>query len=202
VTVTTIFCDIGGVLLTNGWDHDARRLAADRFRLDPEEFARRHDPVMPDFDCGRMSLERYLDATVFHRSRPFSREDFKSFMFAQSRPYAETLAVVHRLTASGRFLMATVNNESRELNDYRIAQFRLGELFSLFFSSCYLGVRKPDAAIYRLALDVAQRSPGECLFVDDREPNVVPARALGMSVIHYRSADQLERELEAAGVTA
>jgi len=201
MAITTVFCDIGGVLLTNGWDHDSRRLAVERFGLDPQEFAQRHDATMADFDCGRMTLDRYLDATVFHAPRPFSRDDFKAFMFAQSRPYTESLAVVRRLADSGRYLMATVNNESRELNDYRIAQFRLRELFSLFFSSCYLGVRKPDAAIYRLALDVTQRAPGECLFVDDREPNVEPARALGMTVIHYTGADQLARELERAGVT-
>jgi len=198
--ITTVLCDVGGVVLTNGWDHDSRRLAAEKFGLDWDEFCRRHDPLMPDFDCGRLTLDEYLGQTVFCRPRVFSAEEFEAFMYAQSRPYPEARAVVSQLAATGRYFMTTLNNEPLELNRYRIARFGLRELFTLFFSSCFLGARKPEPAVYRAALDVMQRTPEECLFIDDRAGNVEAARAFGMRTIHYLDAGQLRDELKRHGI--
>jgi putative hydrolase of the HAD superfamily len=193
--ITALFFDVGGVLATNGWDRDSRRLAVSGFQLDPPDFDRRHGEVVDAFDAGRMTLDAYLDHTVFHVARSFSRQEFVDFMRAQSMGNDATLAVAARLSSLNRFFMATLNNESLDLNAYRIQKFGLRRYFSAFFSSCYLGIAKPDERIFRLAMNVAQRPPGECLFIDDRLPNVDAARRCGMRGIHYEGAPQLEAEL-------
>ena len=198
--ITTLFWDVGGVLLTNGWDRAARRRAAEQFHLDWEEFEDRHDLMITDFEGGRLTLNEYLQRTVFYRSRGFSQDDFKASMFAQSQPLPEVLALVDRLANSGKYLMATLNNESLELNLYRIEQFRLRDYFDAFFSSCFLGVKKPERAIYRLASQITQRALEECLFIDDRALNLECAQLLGMRTVHYQDPVQLRRELQKHGV--
>lgn len=198
--ITTLFWDVGGVLLTNGWDRAARRRAVERFQLDEEDFQDRHELVSTSFETGQLSLEDYLERTVFYRERTFTRDEFKDFMFAQSQPHPEVLALAGRLARSGRYRLATLNNESLELNRYRIEQFRLRETFSDFFSSCFLGVRKPDRAIYQLALQITQRQPAHCLFIDDRALNLECARRLGFHTIHHQTVAQLQKELKQEGV--
>ena len=197
---TTLFSDVGGVLLTNGWDRSSRRQAAEKFRLDWEEFADRHELVAAAFDKGQLSLEEYLDRTVFYRPRSFSKQEFKDFMLRQSQPHPETLSLMGRLARTKNYLLATLNNESLELNLYRIDRFGLRAYFTIFFSSCFLGIKKPDEAIYRVALQMTQRVPEECVFVDDRALNLECARALGIRTILFESAAQLERELSALGM--
>ncbi len=192
---TALFWDVGGVLLSNGWDRRARRRAAEAFDLDWEEFQDRHELVVTDFETGRIALDQYLTCTVFHRERGFTRDEFTQFMFAQSQPYPETLAIVEQLAANGTYLLATLNNESLELNRYRIERFGLNNHFDLFLSSCFLGVAKPEEAIYRIALHVTLREPHACVFIDDRGLNVERAAALGMRTIHYHGPEQLRREL-------
>ncbi len=198
--ITTLFWDVGGVLLTNGWDRAARRRAAEQFHLDWEEFEDRHDLMITDFEGGRLTLDEYLQRTVFYRSRSFSQDDFKASIFTQSQPLPEVLALVERLANSGKYLMATLNNESLELNLYRIEQFRLRDYFDAFFSSCFLGVKKPDHGIYRLASQITQRALEECLFIDDRALNLECAQLLGMRTVHYQDPAQLRRELRQHGV--
>jgi len=200
VEFTTLLWDVGGVVLTDGWNQAIRRNAAERFDLDAMVFQKRHEQVEVNFETGRLSLEQYLTHTVFYRLRPFTMNQFKDYMFAQSQPHAEVLAILSRLRQSGRYLLATLNNESLELNLSRIERFGLRRYFALFFSSCFLGVRKPDAGIYRLALRVMQRDPQACLFIDDREINLETARSLGIRTIHYRSPAQLLDELQRGGV--
>ena len=201
--ITTLFWDVGGVLLTNGWDKASRQKACDTFALDWEEFEGRHELVVPAFEKGQLGLDPYLERTVFYRPRAFSKQDFKEFMFAQSQPRPETLAVVEHLAQSKNYLLATLNNESLELNVYRISRFGLRSYFAVFFSSCFLGAKKPDEAIYRMALQLTQRAPEECVFIDDRELNVECARHfVGMHAIHYQGPDQLVRELADMGVEA
>ena len=192
---TAIFSDVGGVLGTNGWDRVSRRKAAEVFDLDAAELEERHARLADDFECGRLDLNAYLRDTVFHRVRGFTAEQFRDFMFAQSRPFPESLALMQSLAGSGRYFMATLNNESRELNLHRIEAFGLRRCFSVFFSSCYLGLRKPDPAIYRLAADSTARRPQDCLFIDDRAPNVEAARAIGMRGVLFQTAEQLRRDL-------
>lgn len=195
-----LFCDVGGVLLTNGWDRPARRRAAEVFRLDWDALEQRHEVVVADFETGRLSMEDYLDYTAFDQKRPFTREQFREFMLAQSEPCSAALAVMEKLAGSRRCLMATLNNESLELNQYRIERFRLRDYFDLFFSSCYLGLRKPDQRLYRLVLQLTQRRGEECLFIDDRELNLQWAERAGMRVLRYRDAAQLDNDLQEEGL--
>jgi putative hydrolase of the HAD superfamily len=197
---TAVFCDVGGVLLTNGWDRTARRRSVEQFKLDWEEFEDRHELVASAFEKGQLTLKAYLDRTVFYRPRQFTPEDFKSFMLAQSEAFADTLAVLERLARSKLYLLGTLNNESLELNLYRIERFGLRRYFDVFFSSCFLGVQKPDAAIYRLALQMTQRAPEEFVFVDDRPLNLECAREMGIHTIRFENASQLERDLRELGV--
>ncbi len=199
--ITTIFFDIGGVLLTDGWGHDSRRAAAEQFGLDWDEYSERHEKVSHAIETNRMTLERYLDRAIFYRPRPFTREEFRDFIFAQSQPKPDSLSIVGELAEAGRYFMATLNNEIMELNVYRIKQFGLQRYFSVFFSSCFLGLRKPDEAIYRTALQVTQREPAECIFIDDREVNIECPRELGLATILFQDAAQLRRELEENGVS-
>jgi putative hydrolase of the HAD superfamily len=198
--INTLFWDVGGVILTNAWDRAGRRVAAERFGIDWEEFQDRHDLVSTDFETGHLTLEEYLQRTVFYRTRPFSREEFRSFMFGQSQPNLEVLELVKKLARSGQYLMATLNNESQELNQHRIGTFGLMQCFTVFFSSCFLRVRKPDSGIYRLALQLTQRSGQECLFIDDRALNLECAMLLGMKTVHFRHPEQLREELRKNGI--
>ena len=194
-----VFFDIGGVLGSNGWDREQRRAASERFGLDEDDFQYRHEETVGAFESGDLSLDEYLDVTVFWTARGFAREEFTRFMFGLSVPFPDSIAIVRRLQAADGVRMATLNNESRELNEYRIRHFGLCELFDVFFSSCWLGVRKPTRAIYERALGMTQTDPHRTLFVDDREQNLAPARALGMQTIHYREAEQLASELRGLG---
>jgi putative hydrolase of the HAD superfamily len=198
--VTALFWDVGGVVLSNGWDRDERAAAIKHFGLDAKAFEERHELVNTPFEQGRMSLDAYLEQTVFYCPRTFSQEEFKSFLFAQSTENHGTRAVLDALTAAGRYLVATLNNESAELNAYRIQHFQLTRNFSAFFTSCYLGVRKPDAAIYKLALDMTQRAPQECIFIDDRQENLECPGRLGMRTIHFQNPQQLAKDLMNEGV--
>jgi len=199
--ITTIFFDIGGVLLTDGWGHDSRRAAAEKFGLDWDEYSDRHEKVGHAIETNRMSLEQYLDRTIFYRPREFSREEFRAFIFAQSQPKPESIEIVTQLAGSKKYFLATINNEILELNVYRLEHFGLRRYFPIFFSSCFLGLRKPDEAIYRLVLQVTQQTPDQCIFIDDREVNLECPRELGMSTILFRDVERLRSELQQAGVS-
>jgi putative hydrolase of the HAD superfamily len=198
--ITTLFWDIGGVIMTNGWDTAARRLAVDTFHLDWEEFHDRHDLSFPAFDSGNISLDEYLNRTLFYRPRPFTREDFTALMFAQSKEYPEARAVLDSLARKNKYFIGSINNEPFELNEYRIANFHLRRDFQVFFSSCYLHTRKPEETIFRIALEVTQRPPQECVFIDDRPLNLENPRKLGMNAIHYQNPAQLRSELQNYGI--
>lgn len=200
IRLDTLFFDVGGVCLTNGWDTDARLAAVSHFVLDVEETEDRHQALAEGFERGELSLDAYLDHVVFHRERTFSRDAFIAFMRSRSQPHSASLSVIARLASDGRYRLATINNESREMNRYRIDTFGLGQMFSAFFSSCYLGVRKPDARIYEIALDVMQADPAASLFVDDREENVAGARAVGLRAIHAPDPGRLVEYLRDAGI--
>lgn len=198
--ITTLFWDIGGVILTNGWDHNSRLEAVQTFGLDWEEFRERHDLSFPAFDAGQISLNQYLDRTLFYRARSFSREDFTAFMFAQSKEYPETRAVLSDAARTGKYFVASINNEPRELNNYRIEAFGLRRDFQAFFSSCYLNARKPEEAIYQIALEVTQRPAESSVFIDDRTLNLENPRRLGLHVIHHQNAKQLRSDLQTLGI--
>jgi putative hydrolase of the HAD superfamily len=200
--ISTIFWDNGGVILTNGWDRDARKRAVEKFGLDWAEFEDRHELVLDAFETGALSLDDYMKRVVFYRPRSFTPDDFKKFMFDQSQPYPESLAFLGALVSSRKYMMASLNNESLEINEYRIAKFHLREYFEAFFSSCYLRLRKPHPEIYQLALKITQCEPQECILVDDRGLNLECARELGINGVEYKNLAQLRDDLARLGVTA
>lgn len=199
--ISALFWDNGGVILTNGWDRDARQRAVEKFQLDWADFEDRHELVLNAFETGGLSLDGYLKRTVFYRQRPYAPQDFKKFMFDQSQPFPDSLGFVQSLRRARKCLMASLNNESLEINEYRIAEFNLRDCFEIFFSSCYLGLRKPDVRIYNLVLKITQRHPSECILIDDRELNLEYARETGMNTIQHRSLPQLRDELAQFGIT-
>lgn len=194
--ITTLFWDIGGVILTNGWDFPSRKKAAQKFGFDFDEFETEHMEVEGAFETGRLNLDEYLNKTLFLQARPFNKDEVKEFMFSLPEPNLPTIEIVKRFASSRRYLLAAINNESLELNLYRIEKFHLRDYFTGFFSSCFLNMRKPSQEIYDKALQITQRNPSECVFIDDREENLVQARALGMITIHYENSHQLSRELQ------
>jgi putative hydrolase of the HAD superfamily len=196
-TISAIFWDIGGVLLSNAWDRHERDQAYAKFALDPVEFEDRHELVVSSWERGRITLDEYLDRTVFYRPRTFTRETFRDYMFSLSQPNASVLALARKLAASGNYLMVALNNESLELNLYRIQQFGLRDILNVFVSSCFVGFRKPEQDIYRLALQITQRRPEETCFIDDRALNLECARRLGMHTIQMQTIEELLQELEA-----
>lgn len=182
--ITTLFFDVGGVLLTNGWDHESREKAAEHFSYDYDASEERHQQVSEPFECGRMNLDDYLDETVFFQDRSFSKDEFIRFMERQSQPHQASLEVLRQLATQGKYQLATVNNESLHVNLYRIRTFHLTDYFSAFFSSCFLGVTKPECEIFQKALHITQRAGETCLFVDDREENAAAARQCGIQGVH------------------
>jgi putative hydrolase of the HAD superfamily len=199
-SINAIFWDVGGVLLSNAWDHHEREEAFTKFGLDSAEFEQHHQPLVSSFETGGITLTEYLKQAVFYRERPFTPEAFKEFMYSCSKPKEDVLAIAHSVAASGKFRMGTINNESRELNAFRIEKFGLRNIFDLFVSSCFVRLRKPDPEIYALALDLVQCIAQECCFIDDRPANLEPAQRLGMQVIQLQSAEQLRNDLENLGI--
>lgn len=199
--IRAIFWDVGGVLLTNAWDHTQRQEALQHFQLDEKEFHDRHEMVVSSFERGKITLDEYLDRTVFYRPRPFTREAFCQYMFELSKAFPKVMDFVQQLADSGKYFMGTINNESRELNYYRIEHFGLRKIFRLFVSSCFVGYRKPERDIYRLALEITQIPAEQCCFIDDRALNLECAAKLGMKTIEMRQVDQLRQDLTKLGAT-
>jgi putative hydrolase of the HAD superfamily len=185
IPVTTLFLDIGGVLLTDGWGHQSRALAAKAFDLNLEEMEERHHLTFDTYEVGKLTLKEYLNRTVFYEERSFTLEQFRKFMFAQSQPYPEMIALIRKLKAQYGLRIAVVNNEARELNAHRIRKFKLEEFVDFFISSSFVHFRKPDADIYRLALDVAQTPARQVVYIENTPMFVQTAEGLGIrSILH------------------
>lgn len=199
--ITTLFLDIGGVLLSNGWDRKARRQAAETFQLDGEEMDERHHLTFDTYEVGKLSLNEYLNRLVFYKERPFSLEDFRRFMFAQSRPLAEMIELVCRLKERHGLKIAAVSNEGRELTEYRVREFQLGNFIDFFIASSFVHFRKPDTDIYCVALDIAQVKPEEVAYLDDRPLFVQVARGLGINGIVHTDSENSRRQLADFGLT-
>ena len=183
--ITCLFVDIGGVLLTDGWDRHARKRAAANFKLESLEMEDRHQLTWNTHQVGKLTLEEYLGRVVFFQKRPFTRAQFRRFMFAQSKPYSEMIELVIQLKVRHRLKVAVVSNEGRELNEYRIRKFKLGEFVDFFVSSCFVHLLKPDADIFRLALDIAQTPAPQVVYIENTPMFAAVAEGLGIrSVLH------------------
>jgi putative hydrolase of the HAD superfamily len=198
--ITTLFLDVGGVLLTNGWGHQSRALAAKTFDLNLEEMEDRHHLTFDTYEVGKLTLEEYLMRTVFYEERPFSPDQFREFMFAQTQPYPEMIELVRNLKAQHELRIATVNNEARELNSHRIQTFKLEEFVDFFVSSCFVHFRKPDADIFRLALDIAQVPAEQVVYIDDQPMFVQIAEDLGIRSIRHTDYQSTRAQLASFGL--
>jgi putative hydrolase of the HAD superfamily len=199
--ITTLFLDIGGVLLTNGWDRGIRTVASEKFGLDYKEMDERHHLTFDTYEEGKLSLDEYLNRVVFYQERSFSREEFKAFMYAQSRPFPETIELMRDLKTKHRLQVAAVSNEGRELTMYRVKQFKLGTFIDFFISSCFVHYRKPDADLYHIALDIAQVSPEQVVYIDDRDMFVEVAEGLGIRGIVHSDFETTRKTLEGLGLS-
>ena len=199
--ITTLFLDIGVVLLTNGWDNNVRKSAADKFGLDYDEMNERHHLTFDTYEEGKLSLDEYLNRVVFYQARSFSREEFKTFMYAQSQPFPEIIELMRGLKTQHGLQVAAVSNEGRELTMYRVHQFKLGTFINFFISSCFVHYRKPDADIYRIALDIAQVSPQQVVYIDDRPMFVEVAQGLEIRGIIHKGYETTQKALEAMGIS-
>ena len=185
IPITTLFVDIGGVLLTDGWDHHARKRAATNFKLELVKMEERHNLTFDTYEQGKLTLEEYLSRVVFYRKRPFTRAQFRRFMFAQSKPYPEMIELIRRLKARYGLKIVVVSNEGRELNSYRILKFKLDGFVDAFISSCFVHLHKPDADIFRLALDIAQTPARQVVYIENTPMFVQIAEGLGIrGILH------------------
>jgi putative hydrolase of the HAD superfamily len=185
IPITTLFLDIGGVLLTNGWDHHARRQAAANFKLEWAEMEERHSLIFDTYEQGKLTLEEYLDRVVFCQKRPFTRAQLRRHMFAQSKPYPEMIELVRKLKERYGLKIVVVSNEGRELNAYRIRKFKLDGFVDAFISSCFVHLCKPDADIFRLALDIAQTPARQVVYIENTLMFVQIAEDFGIrSILH------------------
>lgn len=200
MTITTLFLDIGGVLLTNGWDRKARQLSAQIFHLDHDDIEERHHLTYDTYEEGKLNLDDYLLRVIFCQPRSFSMDDFKSFMLSRSQPIPEMIDLVRSLKNQYHLKTIAVSNEGREINAYRIHTFRLDELIDTFVSSCYVHYRKPDPDIYHIALDISQSSPSQVAYIDDRPLFVEVANSLGMQAILHMDVQSTRTKLEQLGL--
>lgn len=195
-----ILFDVGGVLLTNSWDVKQRAEAAAHFHIDEADLQERHSQLVELWERGGIPMATYLDVAIFHQPRSFSRDEFVACMLDQSKLLPNgAMSILKELAASGQYLIGALNNESRELNEYRFKAFGLRAYFDVALTSCYVGLRKPDLAMYQRAIDIVGGPPERILFIDDRPENVTAAEAAGLVALRFTGADALRRELTRLG---
>ncbi len=199
--ITTLFLDIGGVLLSNGWDREARKKAVETFGLNADEFKERHSMIYDAHERGEVSLDEYLDRVVFYERRKFTREDFKNFIYEQSQAYPQMLELMGKLKNRLGLRVIAVNNEGRELMLCRIRKFNLANLIDFFVSSCFAGCRKPDPKIFQMALDMSQSLPEQIIYIEDRRMFVEVAQGLGIKGIHHTGYESTKMALASLGLS-
>jgi putative hydrolase of the HAD superfamily len=201
-SITALFLDIGGVLLTDGWDHHARKGAAKTFGLNIKEMDDRHNMIIDTYEIGKLTLEEYLDWVVFYRNRPFTHAQFRKFMFAQSKPYPKMIELVRRLKGQYGLKIVVVSNEARELNSYRIRKFKLDGFVDFFISSCFVHLRKPDVDIFRVALDISQVPANQVVYIENLPMFVQVAKGLGIRGICHTDYKSTCAKLASFGLEA
>ncbi len=198
--VSTLFLDIGGVLLTDGWNRSSRKAAAEKFQLDYQDMDDRHHLTFDTYEVGKITLDQYLERIVFYEKRSFSYDAFKEFMYERSQPYTDMIQMVARLKKAYGLKVAVVSNEGRELTEYRIQKFRLYEFVDFFISSCFVHLRKPDTDIFKLALDTAQVKNKHVVYIEDRPLFVQVAEGLGINGIHHTGFESTLAKLKLFGL--
>lgn len=199
-TITHLFVDIGGVLLTDGWDRNSRKLACEKFGLDENDIENRHHLNFDTYEVGKLSINEYLDRVIFYTKRPFSKTRFLRFMFDQSQPYPKMLHLISQLKKKYALHVFAVSNEARELNSYRIETFKLNSFIDAFISSCYVHLRKPDVDIFRLALDISQANIKQIVYIENTRMFVEIAKKIGIQSILHTDYEKTKKELESFGL--
>ena len=199
--ISVLFLDIGGVLLTNGWDRKMRQKAAEHFGLDFDEMDERHNMTSDSYEEGKLSLEEYLKLVVFHRKRQFGIDDFRDFLFSQTKPFPDMIKLLSGIAKKYNLKVGAISNEGRELTIFRINNFSLTEFIEFFICSCFVHLRKPDKDIYKMALDVGQAKPQQTLYIDDRELYIEVADSLGIKAIHHTDINKTQKILLEYGLT-
>lgn len=198
--IASLFLDIGGVLLTNGWDHTMRQRAAREFNLDYEEMNERHHLTFDTYEEGKLTLNQYLKRVVFYHPRSFSEDEFKDYMFARSEPKPDMIDLVKGLKKKYGLKIAAISNEGRELTIHRVDTFDLSGFIDFFISSCFVHMRKPDEDMYRLALDCAQVPAGQVIYIDDRRMFIEVSGTMGIKGIHHKNFESTCRALADFGL--
>ncbi|MCE5200805.1 MAG: HAD family phosphatase [Armatimonadota bacterium] len=199
--VKAFLLDIGGVLLTKGWDRDARKRAAAKFGLDLEEMQERHNVVFQTYETGRITIDEYLRRIVFYRERDFSPDEFKQFIYEQSQPYPDMLDFCKLLKACYNLKTVALSNEGREITMHRIQKFDLPSLIDFFVFSCFVRTRKPDPAMYSFAMDQVQLSKDEVIYIDDTPILCEVGIELGIPTICHSDVATTRAELEKYGLS-
>ena len=201
IPVTTLFLDVGGVILSNGWGHESRMEAANTFNMNYDDMQARHKLCMATYEEGKLTLGEYLNRVVFYQKRSFTPGQFREFMQAQSTPYPEMIGLIKQLKEQHKLKIVVINNEGRELNEYRIKNFQLHRFVDFFICSCFVHFRKPDADIFRLALDIAQVPAKHAAYIDDMPMFADVARDLGIRSIQHKNYLSTSNELAEMGLT-
>ncbi|MGY3054780.1 putative hydrolase of the HAD superfamily [Pedobacter sp. UYEF25] len=200
-TITTLFTDIGGVLLTNGWDRNARAEAVEKFGLDKKDLEERHHLTFDTYEVGKITLDEYLHRLVFYEERDFSENDFKEFMFSKSQPFPQMIKLLSDLKKKYSLKVAVISNEGRELNQYRIDTFNLNEFVDFYVSSSFVHFRKPDADIFKVAIDISQCDIENSIYIDDRKLFVQVADDIGLKGIMHKDYESTKVKLAEMGLT-
>ena len=200
-TISCLFLDIGGVILSKGWGHEFRQQSVDQFRLDANKMEELHNTLITKFEEGMISIDEYLDRVVFYTKRDFTITEFKNFMFSLSTPNLEMMAFIKKIKLQYGLKIIAVSNESREINAYRIKAFKLNEIFDFFISSCFVPLRKPDKAIFKLAIDVVQEPLNKIIYIDDTQIFVDIVRKMGITSICHAGYSSTAKALSELGVT-
>jgi putative hydrolase of the HAD superfamily len=201
IRVTTLFLDVGGVMLSNGWGHESRKLAAETFHLNYDDMQSRHKLTMVTYEEGKLSLDEYLKRIVFYEKRDFTTDQFRDFMFTQTTPHKDMIGFIQKLKEQYKLKIAVINNEGRELNEYRIKKFQLNNFVDFFISSCFVHLRKPDADIFRFALDIAQVQAEHAVYIEDLQMFVDVAKDIGIRSIRHKNYLSTSEALAELGLT-
>lgn len=190
MSIKVLFVDVGGVLLTNGWDTELRQETAERFGIDPQEMQQRHEMIFDDYECGRCSFDEYLHHVIFFKERSFTPEEFKEYVFNASKPYPDSIERIKELKARHQAKLVLLSNEGREIAEFRFKKFDFHRFADFFIVSSFVGMRKPDPRIYRLALDLCQEDPKNVLYIDDRSKYFSAAKSFGLRTARLSSANE------------
>jgi putative hydrolase of the HAD superfamily len=194
-----LYSDIGGVLGTNGWDGEVRRKVAERFHIDLEEIEPKHHLVFDSYERGYMPFEDYLRYVFFGSPRSFTIGEMRDYSYAQSIAWPENIAFFKRVKSANGLKLALISNEGRGITEHRVGKFGLRELADFLVVSHCVQLRKPDRAIWQLALDLAQAAAEESIYIDDREMFANVAAEMGFTAIHHVSLESTSNRLRELG---